>query len=65
MKPLTFLREFAIIFAVTFLVSAIVTYLYSLVAQGAGLVDWETSFRFGIILGIIFPLRKVLEKSKG
>ena len=37
----------------TFLVSAVVTYLYSLIVHKAGTVDWETAFRLAFILGIV------------
>lgn len=41
------------VFVLTLLVSAITTFLYSLIVHGAGVFDWETSFRFAIIFGII------------
>ena len=49
-----YIVDFAIIFSVTLLVSIIVTFFYSLVVHKSGIVDWETSFRFAIILGIVF-----------
>jgi uncharacterized membrane protein YvlD (DUF360 family) len=36
-----------------FVVTAVVTYLYSLVVHGAGVTDWGTAFRTAIILGIV------------
>lgn len=43
------------VFAVTFTVTGIVTLLWNLVSPGAStIVDWETSFRFAIVFGIIF-----------
>jgi hypothetical protein len=41
------------IFALTFVVAAVVSYLYALVAHGTGTVEWGTPLRLGIILGII------------
>lgn len=48
--------DMAITSAVAFCVAAIVTYLYSLIAHGAGAVNWETAFELAIILGIVIPL---------
>lgn len=50
------LISFVTIFAVTLVVAAIVTFLYSLIVHGAGTIDWETSFRLAIILGIVVPV---------
>jgi hypothetical protein len=49
------LLDFVTTFAVTLVVSIIVTLLWNVTVHGAGTVDWETSFRFAIILGIILP----------
>jgi len=57
------LIDFVITFAVTLVVAAIVTFLYSLIVHGAGTMDWETSFRLAIILGIVLPWTKA-RKSK-
>jgi hypothetical protein len=56
MNIVSFLRSFLIIFGLVFIVTAIITYLYSLIVHGAGLIDWESAFRFGLILGISLPL---------
>jgi hypothetical protein len=45
--------EFVTVFAVTLVVTAIVTFVWNLIGHGASAVDWETSFRFAIIFGII------------
>lgn len=47
------LIDFVTVFAVALVVSAIVTLLWNLIVHGASTIDWETSFRFSIILGII------------
>ena len=49
------LLEVGLTFAVTLVVAAMVTHLYSLLVHGAGVVDWETSFRSAIIFAIILP----------
>jgi hypothetical protein len=41
---------------VTFVVAAVVTYLYSLIAHGSGAVDWDTAFELALIIGIAMPL---------
>ncbi|HJH26424.1 MAG TPA: hypothetical protein C5S37_06525 [Methanophagales archaeon] len=54
---------FAGMFALTFVVSAIVTFLYSLIVHKVGIVDWETAFRLAIILGIVLTWTNVREKK--
>ena len=49
---------------IVLVVSLIVTWLYSAVAHGAGVVDWESSVRFALILGIAFPVIRMLEARK-
>jgi hypothetical protein len=48
------LVDFVTVFAVTLIVSVIVTLLWNLIVHGAGTIDWETSLRFAILFGIIF-----------
>ena len=60
---------FAIAFAVTLGAYVLVTYLYSFIAHGAGTIDWETAFRFaimlGISLGVVLPIiRAIMDKKK-
>ena len=55
------LIDFLTTFVVVLVVSAIVTFLYSLIVHGSSDVDWDTSFRFAIILGIALPLLKSRE----
>lgn len=57
MKARQFLRSFAIVGALVFVVTSIVSYLYSLIVHGAGVVDWESSIRFAIIFGIVLSFR--------
>ena len=56
--------NFVTTFAVTWVVSAMVTFLYSLVVHGTGIVDWETSFRFAFILGIVFSWTRTRESKE-
>lgn len=50
-----YLVGFVTVFAVTLIVCVIVTLLLNLIVHGTSTIDWETSFRFAIIFGIIFP----------
>ena len=47
------LVEFVAVFAVALVTVALVTFLWNLIGHGAITVDWETSFRFAIMFGII------------
>jgi hypothetical protein len=49
------LVDFVTVFAVTLIVSLAVTLLWSIIVHGASTIDWETSFRFAILFGIILP----------
>jgi hypothetical protein len=51
--------DFIVIFALVFILTAIVSFLYSMIFHGHGVVDWESSFRFGIIFGIVIPWVKL------
>ena len=56
--------DFLTVFAVTLIVSVIVTLLWNLIVHGASSIDWETSFRFAILFGIILPWIET-RRSKG
>jgi hypothetical protein len=53
--------EFVTVFAVVLVITAIVTFLWSLIGHGESIIDWETSFRFAIIFGIILTWVKSRE----
>jgi len=53
--------EFVTVFAVTLATTAIVTFLWNLIGHGASGVDWETSFRFALIFGVILTWAKSRE----
>jgi hypothetical protein len=48
-----FLGDFVTVFAVSLIVSVIVTLFWNLIVHGSSTVDWEASFRFAILFGII------------
>ena len=57
--------EFVTVFAVVLVTVALVTFLWNLIGHGKSTVDWETSFRFATIFGIILTWvksREVKEK---
>jgi len=56
--------EFVTVFAVALVTVAIVTFLWNLIGHGASAVDWETSFRFAIIFGIILTWVKSRESKE-
>jgi hypothetical protein len=59
--------RFITVFVIALLVTIGVTFLWGLVFHGVAIVDWETSFRFAILLGIILPLidsRKRMKSEK-
>ena len=43
------------VFSVSLVVTVVVTLLWNLVAHRTAAIDWETSLRFAILLGIILP----------
>jgi hypothetical protein len=47
------LVDFATVFAVSLIVSVVVSVLWNLIVHGTTTIDWETSFRFAILFGII------------
>ena len=49
------LVDFVTVFAVTLIVSVVVTFLWNLIVHGASTIDWETSVRLAILFGIILP----------
>ena len=53
--------EFATVFAVALVTTAIVTFLWNIIGHGESTIDWETSFRFAIIFGIILTWLKSRE----
>ncbi|MFO8000442.1 MAG: hypothetical protein R6U46_04300 [Marinilabilia sp.] len=57
--------SFFIGFSITLIVSVAVTYLWSLGFHETAKIDWETSFRLAIILGIISVIDKRKGKSNG
>ena len=53
--------RFLTVFTITLGITAMVTFLWSLIGYGEGAVDWETSFRFAVIFGVILTWVKSWE----
>ncbi|HSR50888.1 MAG TPA: hypothetical protein VLV83_08660 [Acidobacteriota bacterium] len=64
MSTKSFLADMAITIPVTFVVAAIVTYLYSLIVHGAAAVNWDTAFHLAFIVGIVLPVTRIGERRK-
>lgn len=58
MNPKSLLADMAITIPVTFVVAAIVSYLYSLIVHGAGIADWDGAFHLAFVIGIVLPLTR-------
>lgn len=58
-----YLRSFFVIFVLVFVVTAAVSFLYSLIVHGSGQADWGSAIRMGIILGIILPSARKFESK--
>jgi hypothetical protein len=56
--------EFATVFAVTLVTVTLVTFFWNLIWRGESAVDWETSFRFATIFGIILTWVKSRETKE-
>jgi hypothetical protein len=63
MKIKRVLISFVLFFILTFAVTTLVNFLWNLIFHSEASVSWEMSFRFGIILGILFTWMQ--ERGKG
>lgn len=52
------------VFSLVVVVSAFVTYLYSLFVHSTGVIDWETAFRLAIIFAIVLPTLREMERKE-
>lgn len=50
------LLDFSIVFVVTLVVAVVVTFLWNLLFHNSAVVDWDISFYFAFVLGIVIPL---------
>jgi len=56
--------EFGTVFVVALVTVALVTFLWNLIGHGESTIDWETSFRFAIMFGIILTWTKSRETKE-
>ncbi len=56
--------DIAITVPTTFVVAAIVTYLYSLIVHAAGVIDWPTAFYLAFVVGIVVPLMRTRDRKR-
>ena len=61
MKIKKLVVEFVTVFAVALVTVAMVTFLWNIIGHGESTIDWETSFRFAIMFGIILTWAKSRE----
>jgi hypothetical protein len=61
MKIKKLAAEFITVFAVALVISVIVTFLWNFIGHGESTMDWESSFRFAIMIGIILTWEKSRE----
>jgi hypothetical protein len=59
------LTSFFIIGSIVLGVTLIIAYLYSLVVHGNGALEWESSIRLALVLGIALPIVRQLDRKKG
>ena len=64
MKIKEFLIRFVIVFAVVFVVNAIVVYLWNLIVHGEGAFNWGLSLTLAIVVGIILPLTRAMTSKE-
>ena len=53
--------EFGAVFVLALVTVATVTFLWNIIGHGESTIDWETSFRFAIMFGIILTWAKSRE----
>ncbi len=61
MNILILFWDFVANFSLTIVVAAIVTFLWSLIAHGSGIIDWETSFTLAVVLAFVLASRRSQE----
>jgi hypothetical protein len=50
--------DFVANFSLTIVVAAVVTFLWSLIVHGSGIIDWETSFMLACVMAAVQASRK-------
>jgi len=63
-KVKDFFIRFVIIFILTLVTGSVVSYLYSLIAHGAGVADWPSAFRLAITFAFILSVIPAVEEAR-
>jgi hypothetical protein len=53
--------EFFTVFTVTLVIGVVVTFLWNIIGYGESTIDWEASFLFAIMFGMILTWEKSRE----
>ncbi|MGE5499370.1 MAG: hypothetical protein ACM3Q2_14915 [Syntrophothermus sp.] len=64
MSAVSYLKESVLIFVIAFAATAVVTIIFNYFTSAGAVVEWATSFRFGIIFAIVFPVMHYLEARR-
>lgn len=64
MKKLNPFLTIIVIFAISFIVSVGVKYLYTLIIHGNGVFGWQSAFQLSLILAIVLTIIKYLDRKK-
>lgn len=59
-----YITDFFLTAIISFFAVTLVNLLYNFIIHNEKSFDWETSFRFSLIFGIVFPFVRYLEKKK-
>ena len=57
--------DFLANFSLTIVVGAVVTFLWSLIAHGSGVINWEISFLMAAVMSAVLASRKMQELKRG
>jgi hypothetical protein len=52
--------RFVSTYAAAFLVAVVVTFVWNLISQGTGMIDWKTSLRLAFIMAVALPVSAAL-----
>jgi fructose-specific phosphotransferase system IIC component len=59
----TLLLNMVAVFLITFIIAALVTFLWNLLRHDLSAVDWDTAFVLAITLGIVLPVADRVNKK--
>ena len=62
MKVYIYIGKFTILFCLTFVIMSATSYLWTLIANGVGVVNWRNSIISGLFFGILFQFLLSIKK---